>query len=308
MGFTTQKNENSVVFDGGASFNGTSLNSELLQGPDLTNRLIGVLTRFRQEPITIMGDIQAMFHQVKVAKDDVDFLRFLWWPGGKTNLDPCEYRMVVHLFGATSSPSCANYALRKTAEDNRKHFRHEVIDTILNNIYVDDCLKSVSTEDEAILLIEEHTAVCQRGGFPLSKWITNSRKVLSSIPEADRAKEVKELNLDRDRLPTERALGVQWCVEDDNFTFNVVIKPQPHTRRGILSMVSSIYDPIGFLAPFTLPAKLLLQELCRINYGWDEEIPKMYSEQWIKWKLNLQKITEFKVKRCIKPNNFGRHK
>ena len=71
----------------------------------------------------------------------------------------------------------------------------------------------------------------------LSKWITN--RVLSSIPKADRAKEVKDLNLNRNRLPTERALRVQWCVEDDNFTFSV------------------IYDPLGFLAPFTLPTKLL---------------------------------------------------
>ena len=295
-----------VVFDCGASFKGTSLNSELLQGPDLIKPLIGVLTRFRQEPIAIMGDIQAMFHQVKVAKQDVNFLRFLWWPGGDIGVDPLEYRMVVHLFGAVSSPSCANYALRRTAEDNRNQLRPEVTDTILNNIYVDDCLKSVATEDEAIRLIKELTAACQRGGFHFSKWITNSRKVLSSVPEADRAKEVKELNLDRDRLPTERALGVQWCVEDDNFTFNVTTKSQPHTRRGILSEVSSIYDPLGFLAPFTLPAKLLLQELCSLNLGWDEEIPKMFSERWLKWKMDLQKITNFKVRRCLKPNDFGK--
>lgn len=92
-----------VVFDCGASFNGTSLNSELLQGPDLTNRLVGVLLRFRQEPIAMMADIQAMFHQVKVSEEDKDFLRFLWWPGGDVSLTPVEYRMTVHLFGAVSS-------------------------------------------------------------------------------------------------------------------------------------------------------------------------------------------------------------
>ena len=294
-----------VVFDCGASYKGTSLNSELLQGPDFIRPLIGVLTRFRQEPIAIMGDIQAMFHQVKVADEHVDFLRFLWWPGGDIGVDPQEYRMVVHLFGAVSSPSCANYVLQRTAEDNRDHFRPEVIDTILQNVYVDDCLKSMATEDEAILLIKELTTACHRGGFHFSKWISNSRRVLSSVPEVDRAKEVKELNLDRDKLPTERALGVQWCVEDDNFTFSVTTKPQPHTRRGILSVVSSVYDPLGLLAPFTLTSKLLLQELCSLNLGWDEEVPQIFSERWIKWKLDLQKITNFKVKRCLKPKDFG---
>ena len=89
-----------MVFDCGATFQGVSLNSELLQGPNLTSSLLGVLTRFRQEPVAFMGDIQAMFHQVKVAEEDRDFLRFLWWPDGDITKDPAQYRMTVHLFGA----------------------------------------------------------------------------------------------------------------------------------------------------------------------------------------------------------------
>ena len=58
-----------MVFDGGATYQGTSLNSELLQGPNLTRSLLGDLTCFRQEPVACMGDIQAMFYQVKVAEE-----------------------------------------------------------------------------------------------------------------------------------------------------------------------------------------------------------------------------------------------
>ncbi|XP_063067987.1 uncharacterized protein LOC134459559 [Engraulis encrasicolus] len=114
-----------VVFDCGASFCGKALNAELLKGPDLTNSLVSVLNRFRQEPVGLMADITAMFHQVKVAESDVDFLRFLWWPEGDVTQQPVEFRMTVHLFGATSSPSCASYALRKTATDNQEHFSPE---------------------------------------------------------------------------------------------------------------------------------------------------------------------------------------
>ncbi len=106
-----------VVFDCTASFQGMSLNSQLLQGPNLTNTLIGVLTRFREEPIAMMADVESMFYQVRVPEEDADMLRFLWWSGGNLNAPIEEYRMMVHLFGATSSPSCASYALRKTAED-----------------------------------------------------------------------------------------------------------------------------------------------------------------------------------------------
>ena len=91
-----------VVFDCGAEFKGTSLNNQLLQGPNLTSSLVGVLTIFRLEPVAVMADIKAIFHQARV----VDFLRFLWWLD--INQELVEYRMTVHLFGAVSSPSCTS--------------------------------------------------------------------------------------------------------------------------------------------------------------------------------------------------------
>lgn len=124
-----------VVFDCSASYQGTSLNSELLQGPDLTNSLVGALVRFRLEPVAVMADIRSMFHQVRVAAKDVDFLRFLWWPEGDVDQRAVEHRMLVHLFGAVSSPSCASFALKRTAEDNKGNFASEVIHTIKNNFY-----------------------------------------------------------------------------------------------------------------------------------------------------------------------------
>ncbi len=139
-----------VVFDCGASFQGTSLNSELLQGPNLTNTLIVVLASFQQKPVAMMSDIQAMFHQVKVMESDTDFPRFLWGPQGNVDNTPEEFRMNVNLFGAVSSSSIANFALRKTAQDNASSFPPEVTSTIMENFYVDDCLKSVPTEQEAV--------------------------------------------------------------------------------------------------------------------------------------------------------------
>ena len=102
-----------VVFDCLANHCGTSLNQHLLQGPNLTNNLIDVLFKFREQPVALMGDIEAMFLQVRIPTEERDYLRFLWWPEGNTNLEPTEYRMCVHLFGATSSPFCSNMALRQ---------------------------------------------------------------------------------------------------------------------------------------------------------------------------------------------------
>lgn len=69
----------------------------------MTSSLIGVLTRFRQDHVAIMEDIESMFHQVKVPPEDADLLRFLWWPDGDVSQELQEYRMEVHLFGATEN-------------------------------------------------------------------------------------------------------------------------------------------------------------------------------------------------------------
>ena len=95
-----------VVFDCSCNYKGTSLNEELLQGPNLTNSLVGILARFRSKPVAVMADIEAMFYQVYVPENQRSFLRFLWWPNGNTDECLAEYEMCVHIFGAVSSPAC----------------------------------------------------------------------------------------------------------------------------------------------------------------------------------------------------------
>ncbi len=302
--FHPKKESLRVVFDCSAAYQGVSLNTELIPGPNLMNTLIGVLVCFRLGTIAIMADVEKMFHQVKVPPHHVNFLRFLWWPDGNVNQPLKEYRMVVHLFGATSSSSCASYALKRTAEDNTGCFSAEATNTVKKNFYVDDLLKAVDTENHAIRLCKELKSLCASGGFKLTKWISNNRAVLASIPESERAKVIKNLDLEKENLPLERALGVQWSAEEDTFMFQVTTKERPCSRRGILSMVSSIYDPLGFLTPLTFPAKHILQELCRQNIRWDDELPEVYAQTWKQWWQDLPKVWEFKVNRYLVPKDF----
>lgn len=151
-----------------------------------------------------MADIEAMFHQVRIPDEDSDLLGFLWWPGGDLGKDLEEYKMVVHIFGSTSSPRCANFGLRQFAKDERDEFNSETISTVLRNVYVDDCLKSVESEDEALTLVNNLIVVCARGGFRLNKWVSNSKALLLSLPEGDWAKNVQDLDLDQDIMSVER--------------------------------------------------------------------------------------------------------
>jgi len=121
------------------------------------------------------------------------------------------------------------------------------------------------------------------------------------VPDDDRAQDVRTLDLSQDTLPAECALGVVWCVESDSFSFRTVNQNKPFTRRGILSVVSSVYDPLGLLCPFVLSAKLLVQELCKRKYGWDDELPAEAVTHWKQWLDDLPKVEQLKVRRCVKP-------
>lgn len=124
----------------------------------------------------MMADIESMFYQVQIPDTDAHLLCFLWWPGGNLNLKAEEYRMCVHLFGVTSSPSyplVASYALRRTAEDAATRSTPEATHAVLRNFYVDNCLKLVVTEDKAVALVKELMTL-GASGFHLTKWVSNS--------------------------------------------------------------------------------------------------------------------------------------
>ena len=248
-----------------------------------------------------MGDIDAMFHQVQVPDNQRDFLRFFWWPDGLLDEALAEYQMNVHLFGAVSSPSCSNFALRQAADDAEKHVGSETADVLRNNFYVDDCLRSEDSEETAIERLRGVRSACSLGGFNLSKIVSNRRNVLMSVPHDIRAHDLRTLDLSCHFLPVERALGVQWAIESDTLGFRIILKDKPLTRRGILSTICSVYDPLGIAAPFLLNGKKILQDLCRMKIDWDEEIDLEFRVRWEKWRRQLSALEDFSMDRCVIP-------
>ena len=132
--------------------------------------------------------------------------------------------------------------------------------------------------------------------------------MIEGIPKEQRAGGIKELDLAKDVLPMERALGIQWCVQSEELQFRVELKDRPLTRRGILASVSSVYDPSGLLAPFFLTGKQILQDLCKNQTDWDEPIPDIFRTRWEKWSAELHTLAQLKILRCYKPDHFGEPK
>ncbi|CAH8508880.1 unnamed protein product [Schistosoma rodhaini] len=286
-----------IVFDCAAVYQGFSLNDQLLRGPNTVNSLFGVLLRFRLGNIALAADVEEMFLQVRIPRQDRGAFRLLWWEDGDMKRTAKEYCLTVHPFGAVSSPFCANFALKKTVDIFGKEFNRDIQEVVDNSFYVDDYLASIDNVQDAIELAKTLGLLLREGGFRLTKWISNCLQVLDSIHPEERAEAVREI--DFERLPTERTLGLFWNTMVDSFEFKVHIPKRPLTRRGILSSVASLYDPLGLLAAFILPMKQLLQRLGKLGLGWDEEIPNDESKRWLEILSEFQRVENVYFPRCV---------
>ena len=286
-----------VVYDCASKYEGESLNDKCLRGPDLNNRLLYILLRFRQHQYAIMADVEAMYYQVRVPEYDRDALRFLWYgEDGEIKY----YRMTSHVFGGVWCACAATYALRCTIRDN-PGCEEIVIDTVNRSFYVDDCLKSVTSKSEAKQVIDGTKLLLSKGGFKLTKFVVNDEDLMSEIPIDDRAKEVKDLQLESDS----KALGVKWNVMTDEFYFAVdVTCHDVINRRIMLSTVSSTFDPLGLVSPVVIVGKILFQDATRLKLGWDDQVPPDVECGWRTWLSSVTDLQKLKIPRCIKASSF----
>ena len=163
--------------------------------------------------------------------------------------------MTVHIFGAKSSPSCATFCLRQTAREFGKFYDPWLVNMVLNNFYVDDCLISVNATEDAITMVKNLRSLLAKGGFRLTKWLSTSHEVMKTIPVEEKSKSAQG------NMPSvgvrQNVLGVSWDVITDEFYFNVDVSDARCTKRKMLSVTNSLYDPLGFVTPVVLKARFL---------------------------------------------------
>lgn len=165
----------------------------------------------------------------------------------------------MYTFKAPSCTKLRNFLSRKSQKILRKRLTKKT-----------RCLRFEYTDEAAMQWDHDVMNACSKGGFSLSKIVSNKRTVhvLETISTERRSKSLKNVELCRD-LPMESALGINWCVVPDELGFRITLKDMPLTRRGILPTISSMYDPLGIAAPVILQGKKILQELCVNSTDWD---------------------------------------
>ena len=285
-----------IVFDCSLEYMGTSLNKILEKGPDLSNALVGILLKFRLEHVAVCGDIEKMFYMIKTDTYDSNFLRFLWYERGLDG-EPTHYRLKVHVFGATSSPAIANNSLKKTAENVTDE---QVKNTILGSFYVDDMMSSFPDEKTALRVLSSVQDTLRDSGFNLTGISSNSREVLKNVNKEKLSKQLQAINIDSQNLPFERTLGVKWNPENDSFSYKLNIGEQPSTKRGVLSTIFSIYDPLSLASPVIIRAKRVFQICCEMKISWDEPLPQTVQVIWDRWRSQIPHLKNVEIPRCYK--------
>ena len=298
-----------LVFDSAARYEGQSLNDVLLQGPDETNRIVGVLVRFRQKEVGYAADLECMFHSFYVSPPHRDAMRFFWWSNNDPSQRLATYRANVHVFGNCCSPAISTYSLRYITELPHAKDNKVVSEFIYDNFYVDDGLRSDNTVEEAISTLSATDQVLSKVNVNIHKIISSDPNVIKAFPSNKIADNIDSVDISHSSL--QYALGVTWNVSTDCFQVTVNVPKRDFTRRGVLSVNGSLYDPLGFASPVSLTGKLLQRKfLAQSSHSskpidWDEPLSEEFRESWDEYINQIDKSRIVTIPRCYHPKGFG---
>lgn len=308
-----------VVYDASAKARkgGTSLNDCLHKGPSLNPLLFDILLRFREKRVVLVGDIEKAFLNIEVDSADRDYLRFLWLE----NVHDPKGRVVVYrfcrvVFGLNASPFLLNATLRhhiSKFEDIDPEFVRKMIE----GFYVDDLVTGDCNASDTYSLYEKSKQRMAKGGFKLRKWMTNDKvlreriaQIESNATESAIVTSEEEsyakfiLGAGQANKSCSKVLGLPWDCEKDviQFSFEKVVSKaldtEP-TKRSLLSLLASIFDPLGIISPIIVCMKVLFQELCCENLDWDSKLEGKAKKKWGEWVEDLSKIGDITIGRCV---------
>ncbi|XP_026053029.1 uncharacterized protein LOC113039346 [Carassius auratus] len=290
--------KNRLVFNCSFQYKGMNLNESLLPGPVLGPSLLGVLIRFREHSVSVSGDVKGMFHQVRLLEQDRPILRFLW-RDMERDREPDIYEWQVLPFGTTCSPCCASYALHKHVLDNTES-GDDLQFTIQRSFYVDNCLQSLNTADEARGLIDRLRKLLASGGFNIRQWASNQPGVVSHLPKEAQSASTELWLSQRETEVPESTLGLHWHCPTDTLRYKH--RPLEYglpTMRNLYRVLASQYDPLGFILPYTTRAKILVQKLWAKPREWDDPLfPDELLQSWLQWEAELKSLSSITFPRC----------
>lgn len=285
-----------IVFDASCKgVNHVSLNDTLMVGPKLQQDLRHILMRWRTHPFCIIADIVQMYRQVVVNDSDVDFQRIVWRPNPD---QPIQYFKLLRLtFGTSCAPYLAVKTIQRLAKDEQ--LQHPLAAKItLEDFYMDDLLTGCETEKEAIEIYMDMERLMCKAGFQLQKWCSNSPILLDHIEGHHQNSDETFMFKINDTI---KVLGIAWNKTTDRFeyTFNLPDVDEPISKRKVLSDIARLYDPMGWVAPVLITAKIFMQKLWKSGLNWDDNLTPDLLNQWIQFREELNNIKRINLPRWL---------
>ncbi|XP_062539105.1 uncharacterized protein LOC134207398 [Armigeres subalbatus] len=277
-----------VVFDASCkTTTGISLNDALFAGPTVQQDLRSIVIRSRFRQVMVVADVEKMFRQIWVDKQDTPLQCVLWFGPEK---EVASYELLTVTYGTKSAPYLATRALKQLAEDEQERYplAAKAID---EDVYMDDVISGADDVDTAIKLRDQFDSMLLSGGFRLRKWASNREEVLKGIPYQDLALPVMDgINWDQDAEV--KTLGLNWLPNVDCFRFQFDIPrlngDQHYTKRNVLSIIAKLFDPLGLLGATITTAKVFMQRLWTLEndkdqkIGWDDRLPQRMAEECLR--------------------------
>ena len=268
-----------------------TLNDGIHGGPAGLADLAETLMKFRLNNICIVGDITKAYLQIRLHPDDRDAFRFLWYDGDKD----VEYRFARVPFGVIVSAFMLNAVLKFHL---RKEFasRPELLELILSSLYVDDMVTGTPDIQSAIELKESLEVALGKISMELHGWNSNSAELRERWGAMS------------DDIV--KVLGLLWNPVDDSVAINIerVVEASScePTKKNLLSLTASVWDPLGLVSPFLVKPKLMFQEICKSKIGWRGRLPEDLRLKWEEWKSQLPDLAQIRLPRQVTLPKYDR--
>ncbi|XP_059217616.1 uncharacterized protein LOC131994757 [Stomoxys calcitrans] len=285
-----------VVFNASSpTSRGSSLNEVLHAGPVLQQDLVVLILRWRFYRYVFNGDITKMYRQILVTPEQRPYQRILFRQNPDGHIREFELNTVT--FGVNCAPFLAIRTIRQLADDIRSLYPLGS-EILRNSMYVDDALAGAHSIQDAIDSRIQLMKALQSAGFSMRKWTSNSREILSDLP-SDQL--LYEDFLEFDNRSTTKTLGIRWNASLDAFFFTATPFPSNcrYTKREVLSQISRLFDPAGWLAPCVVTAKLIMQNIWAEGTKWDDEISPESLPRWKSFQHAYPSINNIQVPRWV---------
>ncbi|XP_045769775.1 uncharacterized protein LOC123870493 [Maniola jurtina] len=279
-----------VVFNASSpTTSGVSLNDLQMVGPTVQDDLLSILLRFRTHKIVLAADVEKMYRQIVVHPEDRNLQLIVW---RRSSSEPIKtYQLNTVTYGTASAPFLATRCLKQIGLECNDAEAREII---LHDFYVDDLLTGANSLEEVIEIRKKVSEALSLAGMPLRKWKSNDSRVVSSQNEEP------PVCLNMGDSEVSKTLGLNWQARSDDLRFSIDSAPSNVlTKRGLLSVIAQIFDPLGLLSPCVITMKMLLQKLWLHKLAWDDQLPLDIAKTWCEILETLPVLNTLRIPRLI---------